>query len=478
MTASDAERIGRLMSLADAQKAGLDGIAYNLTDTGNAERLVAMHGDQIRHVPAQGWYVWNGTHWTRDRTAALMRLAKQVALAINHDVANCEDDEQRRAIRRHAMRSESERGRKAMVALAATELEVIALAEDLDGNPWLLSVNNGTIDLRTGELHPHNPADLATKLAPVAYHPDASSTIWEQFIDTTTGGDHELARFLQRVVGYTLTGDTSEEVLLFAHGPTATGKSTFLEAIRSVLGEYGTTADFETFLRRRGDAGIRNDIARLAGARMVVSIEVDDGKQLAEGLIKALTGGDTVTARYLYAEAFEFAPQFKLWLCANHRPRVRADDEAMWRRIIQIPFTNTIPETQRDPTLKHRFKNDPDIRQAILAWAVQGCLAWQKHGLDIPATVRAYTAEYRAENDPLAEWINDDCQLHPDHWTLARDLRAAYERWAENTGTTPIDGGTAWGKALKAHECWNRKRAAGHGWQGIALHDPHDPNDP
>ncbi len=237
--------------------------------------------------------------------------------------------------------------------------------------------------------------------------------------------------------------------------------------MKAALGEYATTAEFETFLRRRGDAGIRNDIARLAGARMVISVEVDEGKALAEGLIKTPTGGDTVTARFMYHEAFEFRPRFKLWLAANSRPRVRADDGAMWRRIVQVPFTNTIPESEQDATLKARFRSDPEIRAAILAWAVQGCLEWQQRGLELPARVRDYTAEYRAENDPLAEWIDDECQLGATLWTSAKELRSAYELWCEDAGTKPIDGSRPWGNALKAHGCSRERRGSVHGWSGI-----------
>jgi putative DNA primase/helicase len=221
-------------------------------------------------------------------------------------------------------------------------------------------------------------------------------------------------------------------------------------------------------LARRGDAGVRNDIARLAGARMVVSVEVDDGKRLADGLVKALTGGDTVTARFLYAEAFEFTPRFTLWLVANARPRVNADDEAIWRRILQIPFTVVIPPDERDPELKRALRSDATEQSAILTWLVQGCLEWQRRGLNVPAVVREYTAEYRAENDVLGEWIADECQLGPEHWTPANDLRASYERWCDSAGVRPIDAPRPWGAALKGHGCVRKKRSAGHGWQGIA----------
>ena len=190
-----------------------------------------------------------------------------------------------------------------MIELASSERQVVVRAAGLDSNPFLLNVLNGTIDLRTGELHRHNRDDLITKLAPVKYDPEARSEVWDKFLATTTDNDQDLAEFLQRITGYTITGDISEEVLFFLHGPTGTGKSTFIEAIKTVLGAHAKTADFETFLKRRGDAGIRNDIARLDRTRMVSSIEVDDGKQLAEGLIKYITGGEPVTARFLFKES-------------------------------------------------------------------------------------------------------------------------------------------------------------------------------
>lgn len=443
--------------------------SFMRTDAGNAERLAHREGTDLRFVPGIGWLVWDDRRWRRDADGELMRRAKQAARSMYSDAASINDDDERKALIKHAVRSESEPRLRAAVALARTERALIAQPHALDASPWLFNVLNGTLDLRTGQIRGHRRQDLLTKLAPVEYRSGASSPVWDGFISSVTGGDRDLAGFLQRAAGYTLTGDTSEEALLFAHGPTASGKSSYLESMRCALGDYAMTADFETFLRRRGDAGIRNDIARLAGSRLVVSTEVDDGKALAEGLIKTLTGGDTVTARFLYGEAFEFQPRFKLWLAANSRPRVSASDEAMWRRIVQIPFTNTVPKGERDPTLKHRLKTDPHIRSAILDWAVRGCVEWQERGLDVPDRVREYTAEYRAENDPIAEWITDECELAPEHWTAASDLRGAYERWAEAAGTKPLDGGRPWGNALKASGCVRRKRSAGHGWQGIAL---------
>jgi putative DNA primase/helicase len=466
------------VTLTDDQIAALKAIAFPLTDLGNAERLVAMHGADLRYSPGIGWLTWDGRRWQTDDTGELLRRAKLTARAIYHDAANCENDDERKRILAWGRTSESEPRLKAMVSLAASEEAVVVRVQHLDADPWLLNVQNGTINLKTGELRPHRREELITKLAPVVHDPEARSKRWEAFLRRVTDDDSELQGFLQRLSGYTVTGRTDEEILAFPHGPGATGKSTAVEAIKSVLGDYGATADFETFLARRGDGGVRNDIARLAGARMVVSVEVDDGKRLAEGLIKQLTGGDTVTARYLYAEAFEFAPQFTLWLVANARPRVHADDDALWRRILQIPFTVVIPAAERDPELKRALRTDPAEQTAILAWLVQGCLDWQRRGLDVPARVRDYTAQYRAENDPLAEWITDECDLDAGHWAPGRELRAAYETWCTESSSKPIDPGRPWGNALKAHGCERKRHAKAHGWQGIALNDPMTPNDP
>lgn len=263
--------------------AGGDHPGFPLTDSGNAERLVAMYGAELRYVGGIGWLVWDGRRWKPDTTGELMRRAKLTARTVYHDAAGCDDDNERKHVVRWAQQSESEPRRKAMVNLAASELPVVQAADRLDAQPWLLTVRNGTIDLRTGEIRPQDPADLITKLAPVTYDPDARSERWEGLLDRITDNDQELRGFLQRVAGYTVAGATDEEILAFPHGPGATGKTTAVEAIKAALGEYAVTSDFETFLARRGDAGIRNDVARLAGARMVASVEVKTANDSPKG---------------------------------------------------------------------------------------------------------------------------------------------------------------------------------------------------
>ncbi len=446
---------------------------FNLTDLGNAERLVARHGENIRYCHALGkWFCWGGRRWADDRTGRVCYMGRETVRQIGGAAPTLEDADERKALLKWAISSEAKARIDAMIGLAEAEAGIPVAPEELDADPWKLNCLNGTVDLRTGALHPHRREDLITRLAPVEYDPDARSEVWERHLEDATGGDAQLAGFLQRAAGYSLTGDVSEEVLFFVHGPAAAGKSTFLEALKAALGDYATTADFEAFLARREVGGARNDIARLAGARLVASIEVDEGKRLAEGLIKMLTGGDTITARFLYKEAFEFLPTFKLWLAANHAPKVRDDDEAMWRRILRVPFDQVIPKGERDPAVKKTLRNPAAAGPAILAWAVEGCLAWQHEGLGIPPAVEEATQEYRDEMDPLRDFLEDCCVLAPDAWVLTGDLRHAYESWAREQGEAHILRGRQFTDRLKVRGLKAERRHAGRGWRGVGLLAP------
>jgi putative DNA primase/helicase len=439
--------------------------ALALTDLGNASRLVLEHGRDLRFAPGLGWYAWDGRRWKRDDSGEPIRRAKQTVKSLYAEAAKLDDSDAKR-VAKWAIESASASRLHAAVKLAETERDVIVAPDDLDADPWAFNAVNGTIELQTGELREHRREDLLTRISSVAYEPEARHDRWDSFLEWVTDGDQELAAFLQRAFGYTLTGHTHEEVLFFVHGGTATGKSSILEAMRAVKGEYAAVADFESFLKRRGDAGVRNDLARLAGARFVVSIEVGDGRAIAEGLLKMLTGGDTVTARHLYSQLFEFTPAFKLWLCANARPKVSADDDAIWRRILQVPFLHTVPEDQRDERVKLELRTDPTIHTAILAWAVQGCLEWQRIGLAIPQAVRDYTDDYRAENDLLRDWLADVCRLDPSKWTSNSDLRTSYEAWCERNGEKPVTHNKL-AALLKAKGCTSTKRSGTRGWEGI-----------
>jgi P4 family phage/plasmid primase-like protien len=447
--------------------------SYRCTDTGNAERFADRHGGDLRYCfPLKAWFVYDGKRWRKDDTGHVVRLAKETARSVFEEAANAGDDERAKELGKWAIASQSATRIQAMLELGKSEPGIPIRPDELDANAYLFNCSNGTIDLRSDTLREHRREDLITKLAPVAYKPSARSDLFERVLREATSDNAELASFLRRWAGYCLTGDTSEEKLAFSHGDAATGKSTILEALKATWGDYAATADFEAFLSRQHTGGPRNDIARLAGTRLVVSIEVDEGKKLAEGLIKMLTGGDTVTARFLYQEAFEFAPTFKLTLAANHAPQVRNDDEAIWRRILRVPFDNVIPKSERDPSIKKVLKDTEASGPAILAWAVKGCLEWQQEGLGVPPTVERATEAYREEMDPLRDFTTDYCILDPTRklWAAAGQLREAYEKWAKETGEPNILRGRQWGERLRAHGCEPDQGAKGlRIWKGIAL---------
>jgi putative DNA primase/helicase len=306
----------------------------------------------------------------------------------------------------------------------------------------------------------------------VVYDAGATSQLWEQFLEDCTRGNDEMKAFLQRAVGYTLFGDPREQVILMVNGPGGTGKSTFISVIQSILADYATTADFSTFLKKdRVNGGASDDVASLAGARLVSSIEVDQGQKLAEALVKQMTGGDMIRARHLYHSSFEFRPQFTLWLICNHAPGVNHDDDAMWRRILRLPFENVIPPEKRDKTLKATLTDLTITGPAVLAWAVQGCVAWFRDGLQVPSTVRLATDAYKATSNPLADFVDDACLLHEAGFTSAADLRHAYDSWCRENGEKATLNRNQFTEALEDLGCRPKAKREGRGWQGVGLRD-------
>jgi putative DNA primase/helicase len=445
-------------------------VTLPFTDYGNAQRLVLKHGKDLRFVHAWGeWLIWDGRRWLRDVTGEVIRRAKDTVRATYAEAADSEDTETRKKLADHARRSEAEPSLRRMVELAKSEPEIAVTPDQLDADSWLLTCSNGTLDLKAGHLREHRRQDLITKLAPAEFDPNAVDADWNRVISEACGGNLELEEFLARALGYSITGDTSEEKFFFVHGPSASGKSTVIEVVKSTLGDYAATTDFETFLKRNQPSGPRNDVARLAGARFVSSIEVEDGKRLAEGLVKQMTGGDTISARFLHHEFFEFRPQMKLWLAANHAPRVRSDDDAMWRRIVRIPFEHVIPEEKRDPGLKSRLRSSSEVRRAVLAWLVRGCLAWQREGLSVPPVVRGATTAYREEMNPLQEFIADRCVLDQGAVSSSAVLWSDYQAWAKDSGERWPLNRRQFGEALRACGFKDGKRGQHRTWHGLRL---------
>ncbi|NLA04716.1 MAG: hypothetical protein GX881_03240 [Firmicutes bacterium] len=459
------------LSNADVRLVSGISIVENLTDIGNARRFALQAAGNFRYLyERKVWICWTGKRWDVDSTGAVMRLAKRVALSIYREVEFATDAEERSSISQHAYRTESKNRLDAMVSLAQSEPGISIGQLSLDNDPWLFNCQNGTLDLRTGELREHRREDFITKLAPVEFIPEAKSELLESFLERILP-DPDVQRYVQKALGYSLTGDTGLEKLFFAFGPPATGKSTLLAAVQEAIGDYSATADFETFLRRSSVSGApRNDIARLIGKRFVASVEVEDGKRLAEGLVNQLTGGDTVTARFLYSESFEFRPQFKLWLAANNRPSISGPEGAIWRRLVQIPFLEEIPAGERDPDVKARLRGSE--RAAVLAWLVQGCLAWQQEGLQEPKAVQGLTEEYRDESDPLRDFIEECCTINPGAQVVNGDIWAAYRDWVKASGERYPLGRKRFSQALMGRGLDQYQETTGSRrriWLGIGL---------
>lgn len=442
---------------------------FRFTDVGNAKRLVNKYGQRLRYCFQNGkWLIWKEVGWEWDEKGEIMQYAKSIASDLFQEEKNAKNEHERTTIKKWAMESEAQARLNAMIKLAQSEQGIPVSFSELDVDQWKLNCINGTVDLKTGAINDHNRDDLITKLAPVIYEKEANSERFDEFLNRILPSE-ELRDFVKAAAGYSITGDTSEEKLFLAYGPPATGKSTLFAAMSAALGDYAATTDFETFIEKKNASGPRNDIARLDGKRFVLSSEIDDGKKMAESLVKQVTGGDVITARFLHKEYFEFRPVFKLWLATNFQPRVSHNDMAMWRRIIQIPFNVHIPKEERDPSLKLYLQNTTEAGPAVLAWLVKGCLKWQETGLVVPEVVEEATTSYREQMDPLREFFEDCCTIHPLVYVTNTMLWEEYERWARENGERFPIGRRKFKQALEERGFKQMRSSHSRYWNGIGL---------
>jgi putative DNA primase/helicase len=441
--------------------------SFNLTDMGNAKRLVARHGKDIKYCYLWGkWLVWSGTHWEIDKTAAIERMAKETVQSIYAEAADTADTKLRQEIAEHAKNSESKRAIKAMIDLAQSEPGVPVLPEQLDTDPWVINCMNATISLKNGVAREHARDDMITKIMPVTYNPEATCPTWQNFLDRIFDCNENLIDYVQRKVGYSLTGDTSEQVLSFLYGAGANGKSTFIDVIQSLLGDYGMQLDTDVLMAKDRN-GIPNDIARLKGARFVAAVEAGEGRRLNEVLVKQLTGGDIITARFLHQEFFEFKPQFKIFLAANHKPVIKGNDYAIWRRIRLIPFNVTIPKGERDKQLANKLLQE---LPGILNWALIGCVKWQQHGLGEPDEVKLATQTYRDEMDILGDFISEVCIKQPFASVKVGELYKLFQTFCEENGEKNSLSRRKFSDELKKRGFENEQGTGGYYyWRGLGV---------
>ena len=408
---------------------------YTLDDTGNAARFYDIFGKSVRYCyPEKRWYYYDSRRWCEDRTGVVRSMVDDVVEAMRGDLdayldamgGNLDTEELEKNYMKHLKKSRSQSSKTAMLA-EAEHLSPV-LPEDFDRHDYALNTPSGVVDLTNGEILPHDLEQMLTKISLAEFTDRTDCPTWERFLDEIFDGRTELIRFVQKAVGYSLTGSTDEQCMFFCVGDGQNGKSTFMETLADVLGDYAANVQAKTLLSKGTSNDISSDIARLKGPRFVTCAEPNEGARLDEGLIKQLTGGDRVTARRLYADEMEFVPQFKIWMGTNHKPIIRGRDYGIWRRLRIIPFDVKIPQDKIDRRLKYKLRAE---YPGILHWAVDGCLAWQREGLAMPQEVENALQDYKNEMDVLSAFLSE-CTA-PFGECQAGELYRVYSAWAKES---------------------------------------------
>jgi putative DNA primase/helicase len=453
-----------------------------------ATELSSKVKDHLRHVGQWSkWLVYDDGVWKVDYAMApyaharkfLRSTAKKLSARLYEmrmSKVSAPSDEQKDKYKRLAAKAtklmRSHKTIHNVVMLSKSDNRLNLNVEHLDNDPWLLNTPSGTVDLRTGDVRKHNPLDYITKrtaAGPGLGKPE----LWISFLTTIMKGDVAMVDYLQKVFGYCLVGEVKEHEMYFGYGTGANGKGVTLNTIRDLLGDYGMEASIETFVVNPNQRH-PTELADLRGARLVTCGETDEGQRWAEARIKMLTGGDPVKARFMRQDFFEFRPQFKLFLAGNHKPKLSNVDEAIERRFRLIPFTYTVPKTDRDIDLGTKLRAE---WPQILHWCIEGCLRWQSEGLNPPGAVAQATRNYLNQEDAMLAWQTDELILDPKGFTYLKDLYDSWRDWARENGETP---GTKrqLGLALEDREplwkCSKGKRNQGFGFHGLALKDEVD----
>lgn len=407
---------------------------YDRTDTGNAHRLYDRCNGEIRYSYARKkWYYWTGKVWTLDDTGEVKKYTDLVLADMKAQAFEIDDEQERETFLRFVTQCGNSNRKNAMITETQHLDGIPVLPDQMDAYQEYLNCQNGIINLRNGELMPHVPEFMMSKICLSEYDvSDKKPVRWLKFLDEVCNGDQELVRYLQKCVGYSLTGSTREQCAFFLYGVGNNGKSTFLETLSDMLGNYAANAQPDTLMTKRNDSGggANSDIARLKSARFVTTEEPSEGVRLNEGLVKQLTGGGKVTCRFLFGDEFEYEPEFKIWIATNHKPVIRGTDVGIWRRIRLIPFEVNIPKEKVDKNLKYKLREE---MPQILHWAVEGVRLYAREGLEMPECVKKATDEYKSEMD-LLQTFADACiviDYSVPKGVPANELYSAYVRWAE-----------------------------------------------
>lgn len=393
---------------------------FKLTELGNAERIAYEYGHVIKFVNDIGWFIWDGKRWRIDTKKEIERITAKVLRSLSKS----EDEAEAKWARMCERRNVRMNSIKDLIPLVPGE------RQEFDTHKYLLNVENGIVDLKTGKLQQHDRELGLTKITNITFDENAKCPEWLNFLDQIFQGDKELAEYMQRLIGYSLTGEITEQIMVFLIGGGSNGKSTFINIIKDIMGDYGRQAKSDTFIKKK-ETGANNDIARLVGSRFVSAIESEDGEQLSEAFVKQITGGEPVLARFLRQEFFEFIPEFKVFFTTNHKPVIKGVDEGIWRRIRLIPFNLQLPKEKRDKKLPEKLSLE---MPGILNWAIEGCLKWQQSGLNDPAIVMKATGDYKEEMDILGTFMFECCFKREDVQIEAKDLFEVYANWCFKNG--------------------------------------------
>jgi P4 family phage/plasmid primase-like protien len=474
VTDGEAITIGTVFYLAREAGWVAGGASPASGDVANAQLFAAMYCGKMRFVyPAGKWMKWDSRRWIWCDAGEALQAAKKVAIRLLDDAGNrwkAEPDTpaSKRALV-HATKSQQLNRLEAMLKLAASEKEIaIGAMSALDADPWLLGVRNGVVDLRTGALLDPHPEQFITRQCRAALISNAHCPRWKRFLSEVFQGDEAQIAYTQRALGYTITGLVREEVLFFMYGHGANGKSVLANVICEVIGDYAQMAPSDLLTLRNENGAARSDVARMAGARLVMANETQNGDRMNERLVKTLVSRETITARFLYQDLFEYSPTHKLWVRGNHKPIITGDDDGIWRRIHLIPFERKFEEHERDADLESKLLEE---RDGILAWMVEGARLWHQHGLNPPTAVIRASAEYRQQSDILGEWLDNECAREPGREVDQQVAYEAYGRWCRDNGLRPLSKKQFTSKLFE-RGCGERRGHRGRFYTGLALRSP------